>query len=53
MKNEFKLCCFAAALMTASLVFTGCDKKDVKEAQCLLHDYFFSKTKGAFQHEKI
>lgn len=31
MKNEFKLCCFAAALMTASLVFTGCDKKDVKE----------------------
>ena len=29
------------------------DKKDVREAQCLLHDYFFSKTKGAFQHEKI
>lgn len=24
------------------------DKKDVREAQCLLHDYFFSKTKGAF-----
>lgn len=29
------------------------DKKDVKEAQCLLHDYFFSKTKEEFKNEKI
>lgn len=29
------------------------DKKDVREAQCLLHDYFFSKTKEAFHHEKV
>lgn len=29
------------------------DKKDVREAQCLLHDYFFSKKKEAFHHEKV
>lgn len=29
------------------------DKKDVRDAQCLLHDYFFSKTKEEFQDEKI
>lgn len=29
------------------------DKKDVREAQTLLHDYFFSKTKEEFLNEKI
>ena len=29
------------------------DKKDVREAMCLLHDYFFSKTKEEFLNEKI
>lgn len=29
------------------------DKKDVQNAQCLLHDYFFSKKKEDYIHEKI